>query len=300
MSRYRFVSAMKAEGFPVTAACETAEVSTSAYYDWLERSGAPTRREVDEAVLVNEMRDVHSYLDDTYGSPRMTGELRRRGYDVNHKRTERLMRNHEIVARDGRRRKVRTTIPDLSAPPLPDLVGRDFSVGAPGVRTCGDITYIGTGEGWLYLASVLDLGSRRLVGYATGEHMPWELCAEALEMAIATRCGDVSGMVFHHDRGSQGEFNWSLQRLSDGGVKRWESPSSRRQPGRCGASFVLRVTHRDGSETNDSGSGARSPKASRPRMQPPRPAWHPRLAPGGSERLAGCDRSALPRRLAVT
>ncbi len=87
------------------------------------------------------------------------------------------MAAYGIYASDGRRKKVRTTIPDVSAPPLPDLVKRDFSVGAPGERTCGDITYIPTGEGWLYLADVLDLGSRRLVGFAMAEHMRTELVA---------------------------------------------------------------------------------------------------------------------------
>jgi transposase InsO family protein len=194
---------MKAEGFPVLAACEVAEVSTSAYYEWLERSLAPSLEEWDEAHLVNEMHDVHRHLDDTYGSPRMTGELRRRGYCVNHKRVERLMVDNGIVAADARRKKLRTTIPDLSAPPLPDLVGRDFSVGEPGRRTCGDITYIPTGEGWLYLADVLDLGSRRVVGYSMSDHMRTELVEAALKMAVKTRGGEVAAMIFHHDRGSQ-------------------------------------------------------------------------------------------------
>jgi putative transposase len=95
------------------------------------------------------------------------------------------------------------TIPDVTAPPLPDLVRRDFAVGEPGERTCGDITYIPTGEGWLYLADVLDLGSRRIIGYAMGERMPAGLVVNAMDMAVATRGGDVYGMVFHHDRGSQ-------------------------------------------------------------------------------------------------
>jgi transposase InsO family protein len=194
---------MKAEGFPVEAACEAAEVSASAYYDWLTRSAGPTEAEWDEALLVNEMRSVHDELDDTYGSPRMTDELRDRGFCVNHKRVERLMAEHGLYARDGRRKKVRTTIPDVTAPPLPDLVQRDFSTGEPGRRTCGDITYIPTGEGWLFLADVLDLGSRRVVGYAMDERMPTELVAQALEMAVDIRGGGVAGMVFHHDRGSQ-------------------------------------------------------------------------------------------------
>jgi transposase InsO family protein len=204
VSRYRHVSAMKAEGFPVQAACQAAEVSPSAYYDWLARLAAgPSDAEWEEALLINEMRRVHDELDDTYGSPRMTNELADRGFCANHKRVERLMAEYGIYAKDGRRKKVRTTIPDVSAPPLPDLVGRDFSVGAPGERTCGDITYIPTGEGWLYLADVLDLGSRRVVGFAMDERMPTDLVVRALEMAVATRGGDVEAMLFHHDRGSQ-------------------------------------------------------------------------------------------------
>jgi len=107
--------------------------------------------------------------------------------------------NGIVVVADARRKKVRTTIPDVTAPPLPDLVRRDFSLGEPGARTCRDITYIPTGEGFLYLASVLDLGVRRLVGFAIGERMPWELCRDAIDVATAHRFGEVAGMVFHHD-----------------------------------------------------------------------------------------------------
>jgi putative transposase len=203
VSRYRHVSAMKAEGFAVDAACAAAEISTSAFYDWCTRSAQPSDAEWDEALIVDEMLEIHAGLDDTYGSPRMTDELKRRGYEVNHKRIERLMGTHGIFAKDGRRKKVRTTIPDVSAPPLPDLVARQFAPGTPGVRTCGDITYIATGEGWLYLADVLDLGSRRVVGYAMAEHMRSELVEAALDMAVLTRGGQVAGMVFHHDRGAQ-------------------------------------------------------------------------------------------------
>ena len=146
---------------------------------------------------------IHDTLDDTYGSPRLTSELRQRGFCANHKRIERLVKEHGLYARDARRKKVRTTIPDVSAPPLPDLVQRDFSVGESGRRTCGDITYIPTDEGWLYLADVEDLGSRRIVGYAMDDHIRTELVEKALTMAVAMRGGDVAGMIFHHDRGSQ-------------------------------------------------------------------------------------------------
>ena len=204
MSPYRFVSTVKAEGFPVDAACAVVEVSTSAYYEWAAKTAAgPTEAEWNEALVINEMHKVLDDLDDSYGSPRMTTELASRGLCANHKRVERLMAANGIYPRDGRRRKVRTTIPDVSAPPLPDLVGRRFGPGEPGERTCGDITYSPTGEGWLYLADVLDLGSRRVVGYAMDERMPTELVAKALEMAVELRAGDVEGMIFHHDRGAQ-------------------------------------------------------------------------------------------------
>ncbi|MGH8989436.1 MAG: IS3 family transposase [Acidimicrobiales bacterium] len=204
MSRYRFVSAMKADGFPVLAACEAAEVSASSYYDWLVKVAAgPSAAEWDEAVLVNEMHDVHRHIDDTYGSPRMTDELRRRGHCVNHKRTERLMAANGLYAKDGRRKRLRTTIPDVTAPPLLDLVKRNFAPGAPAERSCGDITYVPTTEGWLYLADVEDIGSRRIVGFAMADHMRTELVSSALEMAVAVRGGLTEGMIFHHDRGSQ-------------------------------------------------------------------------------------------------
>jgi transposase InsO family protein len=203
VSRYRFVSTMKAEGFPIDAACAAAEVSTSAYYEWLGRPAGPTEAELDEAYLINHIVDIHADSDSTYGSPRVTAELRRRGYCVNHKRTERLMAANAIVGVTARRRTPRTTMAAEGAPPLPDLVNQDFSPGEPDRRWAGDITYIGTDEGWLYLASVLDLGSRRLVGWAMDERMPTALVADALCRAVDLRGGDIEGVIFHSDRGSQ-------------------------------------------------------------------------------------------------
>jgi len=115
---------------------------------------------------VEAMREIHDEFDGTYGSPRMTVELADQGMVVDHKRVTRLMRVHGIVG-VHQPAKVRTTIPAEHNPPLPDLIGRRFAPGIPDVAWVSDITYIPTGAGWLYPATVMDLGSRRLLGWAT-------------------------------------------------------------------------------------------------------------------------------------
>ena len=129
------------------------------------RDGPPSH-EVDEAYLVNAIIDAHRGSGGTYGVPRITAELRAAGRPINPKRVARLMRAYGVAGLRQRRRGVRTTIPASAAPPVPDLIGRGFDPGQPDTAWCGNITYLRTGEGWLYLASVLDLGSRRLLGYS--------------------------------------------------------------------------------------------------------------------------------------
>ena len=203
MTRYRWVAARKAEGFPITMAAKVAQVSRQAFHEWRARRAAgPTAAELAEVDLVELMGEIYGEFDGTYGEPRMTAELARRGLIVNHKRVRRLMALHGLVG-VHKPAKVRTTIPAEEQPPLPDLIGRRFAPAAPDVAWVGDITYIATGEGWLYLASVLDLGSRRLLGYSMAGHMRTELVADALTMAAATRGGRTSGVIFHGDRGSQ-------------------------------------------------------------------------------------------------
>ena len=203
MTRYRWVLARKAEGFPITMACRVAEVSRQAFYDWrlLTKSG-PSEAEQAEDELVQQMRDIADEFDETYGSPRMTVELANQGVVVNHKRVARLMRVHGIVG-VHKPAKVRTTIPAEHNPPLPDLHGRRFDPGMPDVAWVSDITYIPTGQGWLYLATVIDLGSRRLLGYSMANHMRTELVSDAMKMAAGVRGGATAGIIFHSDRGSQ-------------------------------------------------------------------------------------------------
>ena len=203
MTRYLWVADRKAEGFLITMACKVAEVSRQAFYDWrLRLAGGPSEAEQAEAALVQQMGEIHDDFDETYGSPRMTVELANQGWVVNHKRVERLMRVHGIVG-VHKPAKVRTTIPAEHNPPLPDLIQRDFTVGHPDVAWVSDITYIPTGQGWLYLATVLDLGSRRLLGYSMATHMRTRLITDALDMAAGVRGGATAGIIFHSDRGSQ-------------------------------------------------------------------------------------------------
>ena len=211
MTRYRCVDDQKAAGFPVTAACEAAGVSTSGFYDWQTREAAgPTERQIAEVELVELMREIFDASDGNYGVPRMYKQLRRGGVCVNEKRVRRLMRLHGMAGR-CRRRRCQTTFPGPDGYVIPDLVGRRFEPGAPDRAWVQDITYIATAEGWLYLASVLDLGSRRLLGYSMADHMRTELVLDALGMAVAARGGAVAGTIAHADRGSQYTSNDYLE-----------------------------------------------------------------------------------------
>jgi putative transposase len=205
VTRYACVDDQKAAGFPVRAACDAVGVSKSGYYDFrARREGPPGPREVADAELVALIREVFEANEGNYGAPRICKGLRRAGVAVNHKRVERLMRAHGMAGR-CRRRVPRTTVPGPDGYAIPDLVGRRFAPGAPDQAWCQDITYVPTGEGWLYLAGVLDLGSRRLVGYSMAGHMRTRLVLDALAMAVAARGGTlaVAGVIAHADRGTQ-------------------------------------------------------------------------------------------------
>ena len=204
MSRYRCVDAQKADGFPVVAACRAAGVSASAFYAWTARhEQEPQAAEHAQAELVAKIHTIHGESAGTYGSPRVTAELRRRGWGVNHKRVERLMATHGIVGHRPRRRRSLTK-PNTAEPPAPDLVGRLFAPDQPDRIWVSDLTYIPTDEGWLYLASVLDLASRHLLGWSMGQHHNAGLVCDALDAAVATRGrARMDGTIFHTDRGAE-------------------------------------------------------------------------------------------------
>lgn len=184
----------------VAEMCRTLEVSRSGYYDWVDR--APSKRELTDRLFEVEIEAIWECSGRTYGVPRVTAWLRKQGFAVSANRVRRLMRRNGWEGESGRA-KVRTTIVDRGAKAASDHVKRDFNPTAPDVVYCGDITYLRTGEGWLYLATVIDLFSRRVIGWSVAAHMRTELVADALNMAAATRGGGIDGVIFHSDRGSQ-------------------------------------------------------------------------------------------------
>jgi hypothetical protein len=235
---FAFIDSQKAD-FDVRTLCEVCEIGRSSYYDWAAMVAAgPDEATWAEAAFANRVFDIWAASRGRYGSPRVTAALWRAGIVANHKRVERVMAELGISGRCGRR-KIRTTVRDPNATLASDLVNRDFSAERPDVLWVGDITYVPTGEGWVYVASVLDACTRRLVGWSIADHMRTELVSDALRAAAATR-GRVrlDGLTVHSDHGCQGGINRSSQHLDHGGV-RWDvaaksCPRRRQVPGGSG------------------------------------------------------------------
>jgi putative transposase len=197
--KFRLIGAEKTQ-HPVSLLCAVLGVSRSGYHAWEARE--PSRRAVGDAWLTEQIRRIHHESGKTYGSPRVHAELRlEHGIEIGRKRVERLMRDAELSGQVKRRRG-RTTIRVQGVRTAPDLVKRDFNPTERNRLWCADLTYIRTWEGWLYLASVMDCYSRRIVGWAIADHLRAELVLDALEMAVARRRPD-SGLVHHSDQGSQ-------------------------------------------------------------------------------------------------
>ena len=182
MSRYRFIAAQKAH-HSVAQLCRVLQVAPSGYYAWQHR--LPSPRAQANAGLTEQIREVHERSRWTYGAPRVHADLRARGQRISRKRVARLMREAGLVGRPPRRFR-RTTVADPQVQ-AEDLVQRQFVAAAPDRLWFGDITYVRTWEGWLYLAVILDAYSRKVVGWAMADHLRTELAAAALDMALRTR-----------------------------------------------------------------------------------------------------------------
>jgi putative transposase len=198
---YPFIEAEKVAERNVFRACELLEVSRSAYY--AQRDTTPSARELEEAELTAAIVRLHGASDGVYGAPKIHDDLKDEGRRHGRKRVARIMREKGLCDKTPKRFKT-TTIPDPDAAARADLIKRDFTVDAAWINTrwCGDITFIPTWEGWLYLASVIDIASRRVVGFAMADHMRTELISDALTNALAARDPE-PGLIFHSDRGCQ-------------------------------------------------------------------------------------------------
>jgi transposase InsO family protein len=196
--KYQFIEENK-QDFPVVVMCCVLGVSESGYYAWRKRGTCQRQRE--DAQLTQEIRQVFDKHQGRYGSPRVHRELRDEGVSCSRKRVARLMQEAELVAR-RKRRRVLTTRRDTSHSVAPNFLNREFAATEPNTKWVTDITYIPTTAGWLYLAVILDLYSRMVVGWSMSRHCDEELVGNALRMALARRRPQ-SGLLHHSDRGSQ-------------------------------------------------------------------------------------------------
>jgi putative transposase len=208
--RFRFIEDRRAD-YPVRLMCDVLEVSPAGYYAW--RSRPESLRSSDNRDLLEDIQRVHRDNHGRYGSPRVHEELKAQGRGASRGRIERLMRHHGIRAIMARPRRAGTTDSRHDLPIAPNLLDRNFVADAPNRIWLADITYVETDQGWLYLAAILDLYSRRIVGWAMADHLRADLPLAALRMAIsAQRPG--AGLIHHSDRGVQyasSEYRNALQ-----------------------------------------------------------------------------------------
>lgn len=197
--KYAWIDA-HGKAFALTEMCAVLEVSISGYRAW-KRGGTPGRKRLTDAQMLVVIRAIHAELKGAYGSPRMIRELRLRGFTAGKERVERLMRENGIHARHKRRYKV-TTDSKHGLPVADDLLDRSFTPAAPNRVWTSDITYLWTDEGWLYLAIVLDLFNREVIGWSLKPRMTADLVTDALTMAWFRRRPE-PGVLHHSDRGSQ-------------------------------------------------------------------------------------------------
>ena len=188
--------------YSVLSLCENLEVSPSGYYDWLERRQTPGQRVQEDQTLCREIRLIHQLSRQTYGSPRIVSELRKQGKHHGRNRIGRLMSEEGLCGRQKGRYRVQTTDSNHDQPIAPNRLAQTPAPTGPNQIWVADITYIETGEGWLYLAAILDLYSRKIVGWAMSERIDTALVLKALAMALLHRNAP-KDLLFHSDRGVQ-------------------------------------------------------------------------------------------------
>jgi putative transposase len=213
VSAYRLIDAEKAS-YPISLLCRVLGVSRSGYYDWKDR--LPSKRDRENAALTEKIRQIHNRSRQIYGYPRVHAELRALGVRCSRKRVARLMRKAGLRG-CPRSRKKRTTRRDKHAVCALDLVKRNFCAIAPDKLWTADITYVHTQEGFVYLAFILDVYSRKVVGWSMASHLRTELVVDALEMALWRRKPE-AGLIHHTDRGAQYTALSFGKRLEEAGI----------------------------------------------------------------------------------
>ena len=212
--RFRFIRDHR-ETFTVGRMCDVLRVSRSGFYAWLTRPLSVRRTR--DAELAREIREVHAKSRGTYGVPRVHAALRSLGYACGRKRVAHLMRQERLYSK-ARRKFRATTDSTHSLPVAPNVLAQNFEIGDLNQVWVADITYIPTGEGWLYLASIMDLCSRSIVGWSMASSMRSELVEDALRMAVGRR-SPAGGLIHHSDRGSQYASRAYQQLLSENGIR---------------------------------------------------------------------------------
>ena len=200
MSRFAFVDRERAS-YPVNLLCSLLKVSRSGYYAWLTRPASP--QALADAVLSEQISGFYQASRRTYGSPRIHDDLTDAGVHVGRKRVARLMRAAGLQGVHRRAWRKSGTEQNPAAVPAPDLLDRDFTATGPDQKWVADVTYVPTVQGWLYLATVLDAFSRRIVGWSMDSHRKTQLVCDAVTMAVANRGGHVAGVIHHSDRGGE-------------------------------------------------------------------------------------------------
>ena len=199
--------------YPIRLMCRALAVSAAGYYAW--RTRPESTRSADTRTLLSAIRMIHQESRESYGSPRIWDALIKQGHCVGAHRVARLMRVEGIRAKTVKQWRA-TTQSTHRFPVATNTLNRQFTVTHPNRVWAGDLTYVWTTEGWLYLAVILELYSRLVIGWAMGHRLTVELTEQALTMALANRSPG-AGLLHHSDRGSQGGFKWSLQHLDEGG-----------------------------------------------------------------------------------
>jgi transposase InsO family protein len=272
--------------YRVATICRVLEVSRSGYYAWLKRE--PSVQDKANAALLKVIKDIHKESDKTYGAPRVHAELQDRGPQASLNRVARVMKKAELRGVSPRKWKC-TTLPGKRTRAVPDLVDRDFTATGPDQLWVADITYISTWAGFLFLAIVLDVWSRRIVGWAMATHLRTELVLDALDMALARR--SPHGVIHHSDHGCQGGFNRSSQHHME--VWRWDRRSVEPQIERCVNRFFPQDGLQSDGESTELVSGKGSLVGCRVRRQRLQPACLSLSVAAGFANVVACHLSAF-------